>query len=254
LPDSTPASEGNEEEQMGQARRARESERTTSGRVIVAWIHPGMVSAYFTTSLVQMLLFDQGTNRNVVGLLQEWSSANVSMARNEIVSRFLDHPTGADWLLFIDSDMAWEHDALDGLLSVADPQAAPIVGGLCFGANLDRLFPTIYMLTPTDTGGLTTTRLGDYPRDQVVRVDATGAAFLLIHRNVLVAMRDKGFNKTFPWFQETELDGKPAGEDLTFCLRARQMGVPIIVDTRVKVGHHKSAIYTEALFDSQREA
>jgi hypothetical protein len=77
-----------------------------------------MVSAYFTTSLVQMLLFDQGTSRNIVGMLQEWSSANVSAARNEIVRRFLEHHTAAEWLLFIDSDMQWDHDALDRLTNV----------------------------------------------------------------------------------------------------------------------------------------
>jgi GT2 family glycosyltransferase len=234
---------------MGQARRQREADRARG--VVIGFLHPGMVSAYFTTSLVQMLLYDQGTSRTVVGMLQEWSSANVSAARNEIVRRFLERDDRAPWLLFIDSDMAWDHDALDRLMIAADPETAPIIGGLCFGAVRDRLFPTIYRLTPTDDGGLTTTRVGDYPRDRLVPCDATGAAFLLIHRDVLEVMRDRGFNKTFPWFQETELGGLPAGEDLTFCLRARGMGVPIHVDTRVKVGHHKSSLYTEALFDSQ---
>ena len=236
---------------MGQARRQREAERT-SGKVVVGFLHPGMVSAYFTTSLVQMLLFDQGTDRHIVGMLQEWSSANVSAARNEIVRRFLEHHTAAEWLLFIDSDMQWDHEAIGQLLEVADPTSAPIVGGLCFGAIRDQLFPTIYRLTPTIEGGLTTTRVGDYPRDQLVACDATGAAFLLIHRDVLTAMREREFNRTFLWFQETELDGLPAGEDLTFCLRARGMGVPIHVDTRIKVGHHKSSLYTEDLFDAQR--
>ena len=236
---------------MGQARRAREAERDAPRGVIIGFLHPGMVSAYFTTSLIQMMLFDQGTSRHIVGLLQEWSSANVSAARNEIVRRFLEHPSRAEWLLFTDSDMQWEHDALDGLLAVADPAIAPVVGGLCFGAARDRLFPTIYKLTTTASGGLTTTRLGSYDRDTLVSCDATGAAFLLIHRDVLEAMREQAFNRTFPWFQETEMDGQPVGEDLTFCLRARQMGVPIHVDTRVKVGHHKSTVYTEALFDSQ---
>ena len=236
---------------MGQARRQREAERGRGG-VVVGFLHPGMVSAYFTTSLVQMLLYDQGTSRNIVGMLQEWSSANVSAARNEIVRRFLEHHTQAEWLLFIDSDMQWDHEAIEQLLSAADPTTSPIVGGLCFGAVRDRLFPTIYRLTPTTEGGITTVRVGDYPRDQLVPCDATGAAFLLIHRDVLMQMRERAFNATFPWFQEAELGGLPAGEDLTFCLRARQMGVPIHVDTRIKVGHHKSSLYTEALFDAQR--
>lgn len=235
---------------MGQARREREADRAANGKVAIAFLHPGMVSAYFTESLLTTMLFDVGTSRHVATVLQEWSSANVSAARNTLVDRFLGHESQAEWLLFIDSDMQWDHDAIDRMLAVADAATAPIVGGLCFGASRGVLYPTIYTLREID-GRLTTVRAGGYPHDEVVACDATGAAFLLIHRNVLVAMRDHGFNKTFPWFMETEMDGQPVGEDITFCLRARQLGFPIHVDTRVKVGHHKSTIYTEAMFDAQ---
>ena len=83
---------------------------------------------------------------------------------------------------------------------------------------------------------------------------ATGAAFLLIHRSVLVAMRDRKFNAAFPWFQETELAGHPAGEDLTFCIRAGILGLPVFVDTRVRIGHHKSIVLDHDMFQAQREA
>lgn len=217
--------------------------------VVVAYLHPGSVSAYFTQSLAAMLLYDQATDRNIVGMVQEWSSANISPARNNLAASFVDE-YDAEWLLFIDSDMSWDHDALEGLLSVADPKDAPIVGGLCFGAHLDQLFPTIYQLAKRD-GVLTTVRVNDFPDDAVVQCAATGAAYLLIHRSVLVAMREKEFNKTFPWFQETELAGKPCGEDITFCLRAGQLGFPVHVFTGVKVGHHKSRLLTYDLFRGQ---
>lgn len=235
---------------MGQARRQREAERAGNGKVMIGNVHGGSYSAAFTGSLVRSLMYDVATSRCLAGFLNDWSSANISCSRNTVVEQFLAHDSQAEWLLFIDSDMQWEHTAVEQLLASADPETAPIVGGLCFGATDDALFPTIYRLVNRDDGPVCV-RAGNYPHDELVPCDATGAAFLFIHRRVLEAMRDRAFNATFPWFQETEMSGRPVGEDITFCLRARQLGFPIHVDTRVKVGHHKSTIYTEAMFDAQ---
>jgi hypothetical protein len=219
------------------------------GKVCVAYIHPGQTSAYFTTSLLAMMLHDRNTSGHITALLQEWSSANVSASRNNLVRIFLDDKD-AEWLLFIDADMAWDHDAVDRLLASANQAKAPIVGGLCFGANMGRLFPTIYQLVLKD-GKPTTIRVNEYEPDSLVKCSATGAAFLLINRAVLVEMREKQFNPAFPWFQEMELSGAPSGEDITFCLRAGQLGYPVHVDTSVKVGHHKSHVLTEDMFLAQ---
>lgn len=222
-------------------------------RVVVAYIHPGQTSAYFTQSLVNMLMFDAATGRHVVGCLNEWSSANVSASRNSLTRQFLDEKD-AEWLLWIDADMAFEHDALPALLASADAKDHPIVGGLCFGSTLGALFPTIYQFVQPEGGAITTIRVNDYPLDSLVPCAATGAAFLLIHRSVLAAMREREFNAAFPWFQETELGGQPAGEDITFCIRAGICGFPIYVDTGVKVGHHKSTVLDHDTFQAQKAA
>lgn len=232
---------------MGTKAKAREVDRPAS--VVIAYIHPGTVSAFFTNSLTLSLASDFAGPRRIVNVLQEWSSANVSASRNSLTRRFLEE-SDAEWLWWIDADMAWEPDALDRLLSVASAADRPIVGGLCFGSAQDRLFPTIYQLAEAD-GGLRTVRVGDYPDDSVVQCAATGAAFLLVHRSALEVIRDKNFNAAFPWFQETELRGDPVGEDITFCLRAGMAGLPVFVDTGIKVGHHKSQLLTAELFRSQ---
>ena len=177
----------------------------------------------------------------------------MSSARNSLTRQFLDD-YDAEWLLWVDADMSFEHDAMERLLAAADPVERPIVGGLCFGMNLGALFPTIYQFTTNEAGDLTTARMGDYPLDTLVPCAATGAAFLLVHRSAFEAIRDKAFNAAFPWFQETELAGEPAGEDLTFCLRAGICGIPVHVDTVVHIGHHKSLVLTHDLFQDQRTA
>lgn len=222
------------------------------GQVVVAYIHAGQLSSYFTESLVATLLLDQQRKPKIVGLLQEWSSANISSARNLLTRRFLDD-FDAEWLLWVDSDMAFSADALDALLESADKDTAPIVGGLCFGMMQGKLFPTIYMFAEDDDGNMRTVRVGQYPADTLVKVAATGAAFLLIHRSALETIRERAFNPVFEFFQETEMHGAPVGEDVTFCLRALACNIPIHVDTGIKIGHHKSTLLTEELFLSQVE-
>ena len=221
-------------------------------RVVVAYIHPGETSAYFTQGLVNTLMYDQATARRVVGCLNEWSSANVSASRNSLVAQFLDD-YDAEWLLWVDADMAFDHEALPALMASADAETRPIMGALCFGMSMDRLFPTIYQYVETDEGNLTTVRVGEYPPDEVVQCAATGSAFVLVHRRVLEAVRAHGFNQAFPWYQETELNGLPVGEDLTFCIRAGILGFPTHVDTAVKIGHHKSTVLDHDMFQAQRK-
>lgn len=239
---------------MSNRRKAQPLAPRAPATMVVAYIHPGETSAHFTTSLTNALLFDQATTRHVVGCINEWSSANVSQARNSLTARFVDAYPAADWLLWVDADMAFDHDSFGRLVSSADAAERPVVGGLCFGSTVGALFPTIYQMTRTAEGRLTTLRVFDYERDAMVPCAATGAAFLLVHRSVLEAVRDKAFNAAFPWFQETEIDGQPAGEDLTFCLRAGACGFPVHVNTAVKIGHHKSALLDEGMFLAQRAA
>jgi hypothetical protein len=93
------------------------------------------------------------------------------------------------------------------------------------------------------------------------QVAGTGTACLLIHKSVFERMRDiqlptrskPGFNSAFPWFQETEHDGGPVGEDLTFCWRAGLLGIPVYVFTGVQLGHIKDRELTMDAYLTQRE-
>lgn len=216
--------------------------------VVLAYIHPGQVSSYFTESMIASLFYDRMGRRppRIANIYQEWSSANVSASRNIVTQRFLDK-NDADWLLWIDSDMQWSPLDIDVLLDAADPKTMPVIGGLCFGMSQGMPFPTIYHFAEID-GQLTTIRMRHYERDAIMQVAATGAAFLLIHRNALKAMAEQKFNEAFPFFQETQNGKDPVGEDLTFCLRLAALGIPVHVHTGVRIGHHKTHVITEESF------
>ncbi|MEU0078556.1 glycosyltransferase family 2 protein [Micromonospora tulbaghiae] len=218
-----------------------------SGDVLIGWVHPGMVHAAFMDSLLHTLDRDRvSAQPRIVGYAGVQSSANVSGGRNRLVEWFLDH-TAAEWLLMVDTDMVWPDDALERLLAAADPDTVPVVGGLCFAreAATGTVWPTLFHLEPVDDGGAFL-RHDRWPADTLMPVAGTGAAFLLLHRTPLEAVRKHGFSRWFPWFQETENDFGAVAEDLTLCLRLHAIGVPVHVHTGVEIGHVKPHTVTGA--------
>jgi GT2 family glycosyltransferase len=166
----------------------------------------------------------------------------------------------AKWMLMIDSDMVWDPRDVYKLLEVADAADRPIVGGLCFaGGRGTDFYPTVFNLERNDAGNVRTKPVMDYPRDALVKVGGTGAAFMLIHQWVIKEMGEKfaklanGSPNPYPWFIEgVDSEGNIYGEDTGFCRNAQALGIPIHVHTGVRVGHEKSYIITEELWDMRR--
>lgn len=218
--------------------------------VLIGWVHPGKVHAAFTDSLLRSIAYDRANGERFAGWLGVQCSANVSTGRNALVQWFLNSP--AQWLIQIDTDMVWRDDSIHRLLAAADPDTAPIVGGLCFGLEADtgKIWPTMYDLAGT-VEEPEFVRYDSWAPDAMFPVAATGAAFLLVHRSAFEKVQTVG-STTYPWFRESELAGKRVGEDVTFCLRAQQCGLPVFVHTGVHIGHIKEHLVTTEGYIAQR--
>lgn len=218
-------------------------------KVLLATPHGHEVSARWVKSLLALIAHDIRNHGRIVdggNYLLNSSGANVTNARNEIVRTFLD-VTDHDWLWFVDTDMTFDPDILDRLIESAHPTERPVMGALCFSLQDGwRACPTTYLIRDDGNIGRTMTYEG---RMRCL----TGSGCLLIHRSVLEGMRDK-YPAPYEWFQETRVGDKPAGEDLTFCIRAEAAGYPVHVDTTIKCGHEKPFIVDEAMYIAQREA
>lgn len=234
-------------------------------KVAIAWPHPGTVPARFMRCMLDLWRYDAlgarladgtkvGGRRRILdgGAAIERSTALLVRARTDIVRDFLT--LDADWLLMIDTDMTFSPDLVDRLVDAAHPTLRPIVGGLCFAFMADqsrRFWPTLFAYVP---GSDALRRLTTYPEDSLVPVAATGAAAMIVHRNVLEAMETR-FAGPRPWFAETETaptpeapQGDVLSEDITFCLRAQACGFPVLVHTGIKLGHLKSFEANEDAF------
>jgi GT2 family glycosyltransferase len=219
---------------------------------VIAFTSSGTVDALFNRSLLELLLWEQENGHTRVfrpqgDIISVRSGPRIATARNAIVRRFLS--TTAEWLWMLDTDMVFKPDTLDQLLDVADPNDHPIVGALCFGGGYTTsIFPTLYVYDKEQGIGT----LNDYPLDELVSVDATGAACMVVHRSVFEELAKKHAAPQ-EWFAESVWDNKEVGEDITFCIRARTIGLPIYVHTGIEVGHVKPLVLDSEEWVAQKK-
>jgi len=208
---------------------------------VIGYVHPGLVRAEFCASLLAVCM--EGRTP-VSAVLAVGSGPNISRARNMVVQRFLEQDA-ADWLFMCDTDMWFEADTVDRLIAAAHPAERPVVGGLCHSQNTDNgggePYSTMYELAERD-GELCFVRYKQWPQDTVVRVAATGAACLLVHRDAFLAAGKRAADPAAPWFRESVAGPALIGEDLTFCLRLGAAGIPVHVHTGIKAGHMKTTM------------
>lgn len=213
--------------------------------VAVSWLFPDKVAGEFCVSIANLVGYDQRRNRHITGLMPMSSGPNLNTARNKQATHFLEE-TDAEWLLIVDSDMVFDPDVIVRLLEVADPEKAPVVGGLCFGETTKQdgrvvPFPTLYTYGENLVGQQVD--FNAEPVERLVQVNGTGTGFLMVHHTVFEAVADKfGDRAPLVWFEEMVLEGRLWSEDQMFCLRAQQAGFPIHVDMQTRIGHVKRHI------------
>lgn len=209
--------------------------------VVVGYCHPENVSGMFCSSLARLLIWDASGKHRITkygDVIMLQSSPRIASARNEIVGKFLE--SSADWLFMVDADMVFAPDVVDKLVESAEESNVKIMGGLAFVYHKasGKVEPTLKILTSSDP--IQFEPAWQFPPDAVVKVDATGAACVLIHRTVFEDVELKHGKSQYTWFAESEKDGQEFGEDVTFFLRAKSCGHSVYVNTGIEFGHMKS--------------
>lgn len=155
--------------------------------------------------------------------------------RNEAIQRMR-----GDWLLYVDDDMVWQPDAIGKLVEAREEFDLDMVGGLCF-RRAEPHQPTMFMREQSDGGKYNF--MEKWTEDEIVEVDATGAAFLLIHKRVFEMIA----GGEMPPYEHRAQEGGPPpnffkwegtlGEDLRFCQDAKEAGARVWVHTGIPIGH-----------------
>jgi hypothetical protein len=236
---------------------------TEADAVTVAYLHQTDVAYSWHRSLLEMVGYDLGHHSRIVRggwMGMRCGTGGIVEGRNELVRRFLDQGD-SPWLWWVDTDMGFQPDTVDQLMEVADPVDRPIVGALCFaykevapdglGGYQCAPRPTIFdWITEGDAQGFKGRTT--YPLNTVVRCAGTGAACVLVHRAVLEKIRDEFGPR---WYDRVpDSTGGLISEDLSFCVRAGAVGVPVHVHTGVRTNHQKTAWVAEAEYWQQAVA
>ncbi len=238
-----------------------EEELNPADAVVLAYVNGNEVSYSWHHSMIELIGWDLAHKGRVLQggyVAMRFGTDGLVEARNKAVRQFLDERL-ADWLFWIDTDMGFPSDVIDRLLEVADPKLAPIVGGLCFtqretgpdglGGWRTRATPTIFDWLHIDEQQGFAVRW-DYPTDAVVRCAGTGSACVLIHRSVFERMEKRFGDKWYDRIPNQSM-GQLTSEDLSFCMRAGALNIPVHVHTGVRISHHKPVWLSEHEYQVQ---
>lgn len=128
----------------------------------------------------------------------------------------------ATHLLFVDSDMVFEDDALLRLLALD----RDVVGGLA----VSRAAPYVPCVKKKDKDGVWMIYQGLEDGRFRSDCDGVGTGFLLIKMGVFKALEK-------PYFCMPPLGDEFMGEDMYFCDKAKKAGYDICVDPSLIIGH-----------------
>ena len=160
----------------------------------------------------------------------------VDFARNWAAKRFLESEayTDAEWFVFLDIDQTFPVDTIDMLLTAAEENNAKVVSGTYFKRNFNSE-------TVGWKYGAQNNIVEPVLDGTVQEVEIIGMGCALIHRSVVEKVG-------YPWFQYGPLHESVeclATEDIYFCQRCKELGIPIYIHTGIICGHIMTIQNTE---------
>ena len=149
---------------------------------------------------------------------------------------------GFDRVLWLDSDMVFDPYLFRRLTEHLD-LGKEMVSGL-YVSRKQPIHPVIYKniwRDPLENGFLPVAEAySDYPRDSLFPGAGCGFGAVMMTTELLRRLQ-AAYGLPF-----TPLPG--FGEDLSFCLRVRELGAEMWCDSSIKLGHAGMTVYTEADF------
>jgi GT2 family glycosyltransferase len=242
-----------------------EPERELGEAVTVAYVHQNHVTYSWYHSMVELLGWDMANQGRILqgGYIgMRHGSDGLVEARNKAIVHFLEEGN-ADWLFWVDTDMGFPADTIDQLLKAANPVERPIVGALCFtqtektedgmGGWRCRATPTVFDWAKLDDGQMGWVVRWDFPPNTLIQVGGTGGACILIHRSVFERI-EQAHGRT--WYDRVPntTTGQLISEDLSFCLRAGALQIPIFVHTGIRTTHMKALWLGDDDYQQQRSS
>ena len=155
-------------------------------------------------------------------------------ARDKLAHEAME--SGADRVLWLDSDMVFPSDMMRRMGDVLDG-GADAVSGMYFKRELPTS-PVVYKIV--DAVARQAEPFWDYPTDALFQVAGFGFGAVMMTTELLhrVETRTGALFAPIPGLSE----------DLSFCRRALDVGARLMCDSRIKLGHVGLVTYGEAMY------
>lgn len=209
---------------------------TQQETVSVAWCDSGQVEGKFAQGLIDVLL-----KSGVQFETSLRSQGNQIGRQRETILKYWFENNKSDWLLWVDSDVVLTVDTFKLLWDNKDAKERPILTGVYFTTDnpeepLMVPMPTIFKFAEQD-GVIGIQRIHPLPKNELMKVDAAGMGFVLMHRSVVERVLDKMPDATF--FTEVGVHKTFMGEDIFFFALLNQCEIPVWCHTGALAPHMK---------------
>jgi hypothetical protein len=225
-------------------------------KVVLGWLPSplggmSLLQQGFVDSVFSFLSYDTNpaTGRQLFGGYTTAAAGYIPSGRCLLVEAFLNKTT-EDWLLMMDWDITFVPEDVYRLLDYADGDPMKVVSGcyLTFFGNDNLLRPCWF----AQQNGEEYVPVTEFETDKVIPLTVCGMGFTLMHRKALLKIAEAHKDDPWPWFGHDIIGNSRVGEDLTFCSRARKLGVTVWGHGGVLLGHTKAkTLRAEDMMDTQ---
>jgi hypothetical protein len=206
--------------------------------VALGWCDNGTTDGKFTEGLTTAIIAGPA-NGMMINTSIRVQGNQIGRQRQVLFDHWADN-LKTDWLLWVDSDIVLNLEAMKLLWQTADKINRPVVSGVYFiskenEGTLMRPFPVLF----DNVDEYQIKYHHPLPENQVIKVDCAGFGFVLMHKSIVPKMREANPGKGM--FMETG-DGQDdhfIGEDIIFFRRMQKAGIPLHAHTGALVKHMK---------------
>lgn len=207
-------------------------------KILIAVPCMDMVSARFAQSLATLKKSGECIVSFLVGSL-------VYDSRNKLAALAVDNE--ADYILWLDSDMVFPPNTLERMMKVLDEHSEiDILAGLYFRRG-HPFTPVLFSKLEVNKETNTVDFEGyENVPDELFEVAGCGFGGVLMRTDCLLDIAGKeGGGVWFTPFSN-------AGEDLAFCIRARELGYKIYCEPSIEFGHMGYAAVTRGFYEATK--
>jgi hypothetical protein len=216
--------------------------------VSIAWCDNGMVDGKFMQGVTDVLLKSGLTFTSTLR-----SQGNQIARQRETVINYWYDQNKSDWLLWVDSDVVISPEGFMKLWNHKDKDERPMVTGVYFTTDnpeepLMIPMPTVFNFVTKEDGSFGLARVHPLPKDKLIKVDAAGMGYVLMHRSIVDRIRESLPDAQF--FMEMGRGTQFIGEDIYFFAICEKAGIPLYCDTSVTAPHMKRFSFDEHYYNA----